>query len=101
MESEAVVQNENYIILYRKYKKNINDAISNFYSVNSRSCNVNPGMYCVSEEYNIFRIPGIMYITLCQGIGVYLFKVKKNNSNRPKRCKYLNYRTNTENKYNS
>ncbi|KAI4840222.1 hypothetical protein MKS88_001580 [Plasmodium brasilianum] len=92
---------ENTMTLYLKYRDEFKDTISNFYDNIDRRVNENPGKYCATDEYRIFQTADKNIISLCQEIGINLFKIKRDNFDRIKRCKYLNYLINIKGKYNS
>ncbi|SBS98306.1 PIR Superfamily Protein, partial [Plasmodium malariae] len=86
----------NCVQLYLKYKKEFEEAI-----LNVKGGSINPGRYCGDIKYNNLNTAGSNFVTPCQEIGRYLVEIKdKYNSDRFKRCKYLKYRINSDNKYN-
>ncbi|SBS95161.1 PIR Superfamily Protein [Plasmodium malariae] len=84
------------VSLYLKYEKEFHEkAILD--TQNSNGSGGNPGSKCGKIVRNCFH-----FTTQCQEIGRYLIEIQQNhNSNSPKRCKYLNYKINSDNSYNN
>ncbi|SBS96858.1 PIR Superfamily Protein, partial [Plasmodium malariae] len=86
----------NCVQLYLQYKKEFEQVI-----LNVKDGSINPGRYCGDIKYSNLNTAGSNFVTPCQEIGRYLVEIKdKYYSDRFKRCKYLKYRINSDNKYN-
>ncbi|SBS96094.1 PIR Superfamily Protein [Plasmodium malariae] len=93
MASGVTVENDNSVELFIRYKEDFDKAIEDF---NGRTTELNPGSKCATVFMNVSN-----FTEACQEIGVYLMKIQKNYfSERIRRCKYLNYWINIEEKYN-
>ncbi|SCP03059.1 PIR protein [Plasmodium malariae] len=93
MASGVIVENDNCVELFLRYKKDFDKAIEDFYDNNRE---LNPGKTCA-----IINTNDSDFITPCQEIGMYLMKIQNNYfSERIRRCKYLNYWINNEQEYN-
>ncbi|KAI4834119.1 PIR protein [Plasmodium brasilianum] len=91
MTSDTTEEN-NTVTLYVKYKSEFEKAIQDTQNKGGRE---NPGKKCAQmENYPNFTKP-------CQEVGRYLIEInEKYKSDSFKRCKYLNYRINSDNNYN-
>ncbi|SCP02966.1 PIR protein [Plasmodium malariae] len=87
-------QENNTVTLYVKYKSEFETAIQD--TQNRIGGGENPGMKCG----RMFK--GCLdFTTPCQEVGRYLVEIKERyKSDSLKRCKYLNYRINSDNNYN-
>ncbi|SCN12008.1 PIR protein [Plasmodium malariae] len=93
MASEVIVENDNCVELFLRYKKDFDKTIQDFYD---KTPELNPGKTCATVFSSVSN-----FTEACQEIGVYLMKIQKYYfSERIRRCKYLNYRINNEEKYN-
>ncbi|SBT00258.1 PIR Superfamily Protein, partial [Plasmodium malariae] len=93
MASKAPGDNENTVTLYVKYKSEFERVIQD---IQNEGGGENPGKKCgkMRSTYHDFTTP-------CQNVGRYLIEIKENyKSDSLKRCKYLNYRINSDNNYN-
>ncbi|SBS94763.1 PIR Superfamily Protein [Plasmodium malariae] len=93
MATHTTEENENTVKLYVKYKSEFETVIQD---IHNREGGENPGRKCgkMFKEYPDFTTP-------CQNVGRYLIEIKdKYKSNSLKRCKYLNYRINSDDSYN-
>ncbi|KAI4834038.1 uncharacterized protein MKS88_000184 [Plasmodium brasilianum] len=90
MESVNAQKNESCVELFLKYKKEFDTAIND---ILNKKCGENPGMKCGKIGISNFTTP-------CQDIGRYLIEIKElYKFDSIKRCKYLNYKTNSEELY--
>ncbi|SBT86383.1 PIR protein [Plasmodium malariae] len=91
-------EKENTVTLFLQYKKEFEQTLSD--TQNSKGSGGNPGRYCSPENFNFITDTDQTFISPCQDIGRYLIEIKQYyNSYDPKRCKYLNYRINSDEKY--
>ncbi|KAI4840531.1 hypothetical protein MKS88_001260 [Plasmodium brasilianum] len=91
-------ENENTVTLFLQYKNEFERTLSDTH--NSKGSGGNPGKYCQSRNFNIITETDKTFISPCQSIGRYLIEIKQSyNSYDPKRCKYLNYRLNSDETY--
>ncbi|SCP03075.1 PIR protein [Plasmodium malariae] len=93
MTTDTTEENENTVALYVKYKSEFENVILD---TQNKEGTENPGRRCakIDQNYTNFTTP-------CQEVGRYLIEIKeKYKSDRFKRCKYLKYRINSDNKYN-
>ncbi|KAI4839613.1 hypothetical protein MKS88_002170 [Plasmodium brasilianum] len=93
MATYTTEENENTVTLYLKYKSEFETAIEDTRNVKGKE---NPGVKCgrMQGNYPDFTTP-------CQEVGRYLIEIKENyESDSIKRCKYLNYRINSDDNYN-
>ncbi|KAI4836234.1 hypothetical protein MKS88_004022 [Plasmodium brasilianum] len=96
MESGAPGENENTVTLFLKYKKEFEDVIVDTQNLRNGNRGENPGRKCglMRQKYPNFTEP-------CQEVGRYLIEIKElYKHDSLKRCKYLNYRINSDNNYN-
>ncbi|SBT85632.1 PIR protein [Plasmodium malariae] len=92
MESGVIVENDNSVELFLRYKEDFDNAIKDFYD---QTTELNPGRKCATVFGNVPN-----FTTACQEIGVFLMKIQnKSYSERIRCCKYLNYKINSEEKY--
>ncbi|SBT85434.1 PIR protein [Plasmodium malariae] len=86
------ITNENTVSLYLKYEKEFKDtAIED--TQNTKGSGEKPGRICMSIAKDDF-------VTPCQVIGRYIIEInEKYKSDSFKRCKYLNYKINSDDKY--
>ncbi|KAI4841365.1 hypothetical protein MKS88_000606 [Plasmodium brasilianum] len=92
-------EKENTVTLFLQYKNEFERTLSD--TQNSKGSGGNPGRYCIRKNFNIITETDETFISPCQDIGRYLIEIKQShNSYSPKRCKYLNYRLNSDEKYN-
>ncbi|SBS92047.1 PIR Superfamily Protein [Plasmodium malariae] len=93
MASEVIAENDNCVELFLRYKEDFDNAIKDFYD---QTTELNPGRKCATVFGNVPN-----FTTACQEIGVFLMKIQnKSYSERIRCCKYLNYKINSEEKYN-
>ncbi|SCN11998.1 PIR protein [Plasmodium malariae] len=93
MTTDTTEENENTVALYVKYKSEFENVILD---TQNKEGTENPGRRCakIDQNYTNFTTP-------CQEVGRYLIEIKQSyNSYSPQRCKYLNYRINSDEKYN-
>ncbi|KAI4833798.1 PIR protein [Plasmodium brasilianum] len=93
MATHTTEENENTVTLYVKYKSEFETVIED---IQNDSGGENPGMKCalMFGNYPNFTIP-------CQDVGRYLIEIKEHYKlDSLKRCKYLNYRINSDEMYN-
>ncbi|SBS93676.1 PIR Superfamily Protein, partial [Plasmodium malariae] len=85
-------EENNTLTLYVKYKNEFETAIKDIQNIIGGG--ENPGKKCAQmRKY-------LNFITPCQDIGRYLIEIKElYNHDSLKRCKYLNYRINSDEKY--
>ncbi|SBT00811.1 PIR Superfamily Protein, partial [Plasmodium malariae] len=96
MASEAPGENETSVTLFLKYKKEFETAILDIPNMKRGGKGENPGRKCgkMQRKYHDFTTP-------CQSVGRYLIEIKENyESDSFKRCKYLNYKINSDYNYN-
>ncbi|SBS92278.1 PIR Superfamily Protein, partial [Plasmodium malariae] len=89
-----ITEENNTVTLYVKYKNEFETAIKDIQNIIGGG--ENPGRRCgrMFEQYSDFTEP-------CQDVGRYLIEIKeKYKSDSLKRCKYLNYRINSDASYN-
>ncbi|SBT01358.1 PIR Superfamily Protein, partial [Plasmodium malariae] len=92
MASEAPGENETSVTLFLKYKKEFETVIND---IQNKEGTENPGTKCARKENDH------SFITPCQQVGRYLIEIKeKFKSDSFKRCRYLNYRINSDENYN-
>ncbi|KAI4836002.1 PIR protein [Plasmodium brasilianum] len=97
MASGDPAENENSVTLFLKYKKEFEDVILDIYNRMRGVQGENPGRKCALIEQNKPN-----FATPCQEVGRYLIEIKENyKSDSFKRCKYLNYRINSDDNYNN
>ncbi|SBS99503.1 PIR Superfamily Protein, partial [Plasmodium malariae] len=93
MASGVTVENDNSVELFIRYKQDFDKTIQDFYVDYSK---LNPGKTCAEVSGNVPN-----FTEACQEIGVYLMKIQKDYfPERIRRCKYLNYWINNNEKYN-
>ncbi|SCN45388.1 PIR protein [Plasmodium malariae] len=96
MASGDPAENENSVTLFLKYKQEFEDVILDIYNNKSGVKGENPGKKCAAQlnHYPNFTNP-------CQDVGRYLIEIKEHyKDDSLKRCKYLNYKINSDNNYN-
>ncbi|KAI4841149.1 hypothetical protein MKS88_000384 [Plasmodium brasilianum] len=94
MTSDTTEENENTVALYVKYKSEFENVILDTQNIGGGE---NPGMTCgrMFKTYSDFTTP-------CQEVGRYLIEIKeKYKSDSLKRCKYVNYLINSDERYNN
>ncbi|SBT85609.1 PIR protein [Plasmodium malariae] len=96
MTSGVPGENETSVTLFLKYKKVFEDVISDILNNKRGGIGENPGRKCAKmNNYPDFTTP-------CQQVGRYLIEIKENYKHDSlKRCKYLNYLINADNRYNN
>ncbi|SBS98116.1 PIR Superfamily Protein, partial [Plasmodium malariae] len=94
MASGVPGENENSVTLFLKYKEEFEDVISDILNNKRGGNGENPGKKCAKmKNYPDFTTP-------CQQVGRYLIEIKENYKHDSlKRCKYLNYRINSDENY--
>ncbi|SBS94084.1 PIR Superfamily Protein, partial [Plasmodium malariae] len=84
---------ENTVTLYVKYKSEFEKVILD---TQNKGGGENPGRKCMT-----IAISDKDLVSACQEVGRYLIEIKENyKSDSLKRCKYLNYRINSDDNYN-
>ncbi|SBS94556.1 PIR Superfamily Protein [Plasmodium malariae] len=96
MASGVSGENETSVTLFLKYKKEFETVILDIHNRNRGENGENPGRKCAKmKNYPDFTTP-------CQQVGRYLIEIKENYKHDSlKRCKYLNYLINSDNRYNN
>ncbi|SBS99878.1 PIR Superfamily Protein [Plasmodium malariae] len=96
MASGAPGENDNSVTLFLKYKNEFETVIQDIYNTNWGVKGENPGRKCAQIDHNYPN-----FTTPCQNVGRYLIEIKEHyKDDSLKRCKYLNYRINSDHNYN-
>ncbi|SBT85517.1 PIR protein [Plasmodium malariae] len=97
MASGDPAENETSVTLFLKYKKEFETVILDIPNTKRGGKGENPGRKCgkIQRKYHDFTTP-------CQEVGRYLIEIKElYKHDSLKRCKYLNYLINSDEKYNN
>ncbi|SBS99379.1 PIR Superfamily Protein, partial [Plasmodium malariae] len=93
MTSDTTQENENTVTLYVKYKSEFEKVILDTQNERGKE---NPAKKCMTISLSDNDL-----VSACQEVGRYLIEINENyKSDSLKRCKYLNYRINSDNNYN-